>query len=62
MVEVEDVEGLAGSLAHVAGAPPDELERMRLAGRATAEENSYPALRLRWRALLEGFVVLGEEA
>jgi len=62
MVDVEDVEGLAGSLAHVAGAPPDELERMRVAGRVTAEENSYPALRLRWRALLEGFVVLGEEA
>jgi len=62
MVDVEDVEGLAGSLAHAAGAPTDELERIRLAGRATAEENSYPALRPRWRALLDGFVAMGDEA
>ena len=34
---------------------------MRRAGRATAEENSYPALRPRWRALLDGFVALGED-
>ena len=62
MVDVEDVETLAGSLAHVADAPADELERMRVAGRETAEENSYPALRPRWRALLDGFVAMGDEA
>ena len=44
--------------SHVAEAPAEELERVRLAGRATAEENSYVALRPRWRALLEGFVEL----
>ena len=60
MVEVEDVEGLVSSIAHVAGAASEELARVREAGRATAEANSYPALRPRWRALLDGFVVLGE--
>ncbi len=62
MVEVEDVEALAGSIVHVAEAPSDELERVRVAGRATAEESSYPALRPLWRALLDGFVALGDEA
>jgi glycosyltransferase involved in cell wall biosynthesis len=62
MVEVEDVEALARSIAHVAGAPADELARMRAAGRTTAEANSYPALRPRWRALLDGFVELGQGA
>ena len=61
MVDVEDVEALAGSVAHVAEASPDELERMRAAGRETAEANSYPALRPRWRALLDGFVAMGDE-
>jgi glycosyltransferase involved in cell wall biosynthesis len=62
MVEVEDVEALSGSIAHVAHAPTDELARMRVAGRAKAEANSYPALRPRWRALLDGFVALGDGA
>ena len=62
MVEVEDVEAIAGSIAHVAHAPEDELARVRLAGRAKAEANSYPALRPRWRALLDGFVALGDGA
>jgi glycosyltransferase involved in cell wall biosynthesis len=60
MVEVEDVEALAGSVVHVAGASQDELARVRAAGRTTAEANSYPALRARWRVLLDGFVALGE--
>jgi glycosyltransferase involved in cell wall biosynthesis len=58
VVAVEDVEALADSVAHVAGAPSDELGRIRRAGRETAEANSYPALRSRWRALLDGFVEL----
>ncbi len=58
MVDVEDVEALTDSIAHVAGAPSEELGRMRRAGRETAEANSYPALRARWRALLDGFVEL----
>ena len=62
MVDVEDVEALVGSIVHVAEAPADELERVRVAGRATAEANSYSALRPRWRALLDGFVALGDEA
>ena len=60
LVEVEDVEALAGSLAHVAGASADELARVRTAGRETAEANSYRALRPRWRTLLDGFVALGD--
>ena len=35
-----------------------ELEPVLAAGRATAEDNSYDALRPRWRALLDGFVAL----
>jgi glycosyltransferase involved in cell wall biosynthesis len=58
MVDVEDVQGLAHWVAHVAGASSDELERVRAAGRATAEANSYPALRPRWQALLRGFVTM----
>ena len=62
MVDVEDVAALAGSIAHVADASDDELARMRAAGRIKAEANSYPALRSRWRALLDGFVALGDGA
>ena len=61
MVDVEDVEALAGSVMHAADASPDELARMREAGRVTADENSYPALRPRWLALLDGFVAMGDE-
>ena len=60
MVDVEEGEALTDSISYVAGAPSDELGRMRRAGRETAEANSYPALRARWRALLDGFVELGE--
>jgi glycosyltransferase involved in cell wall biosynthesis len=48
LVPVEDGEALA-----------EALERVLDAGRRTAEQNSYEALRPRWRALLEGFVSMG---
>ena len=62
MVDVEDVEGLASWALHVAEATSEELARVRGAGRATAEENSYDALLPRWRELLLGFVELPEES
>jgi glycosyltransferase involved in cell wall biosynthesis len=62
MVDVEDVDALADAVVHVAGASEADLAAMRAAGRAKAEANSYPALRPRWRALLDGFVVLGDDA
>ena len=62
MVDVADVDALAGSVVHVAGASSDELARVREAGRATADENSYPALRPRWRGLFDGFVAMGGDA
>ena len=44
---------------HTSRRPPqDELSAVRAAARATAEENSYPALRPRWKELLRGFVEL----
>jgi len=58
MVEPEDVDGLVEWTLHVAGAAAGELEPVLGAGRATAEDNSYDALRPRWRALLDGFVAL----
>jgi glycosyltransferase involved in cell wall biosynthesis len=61
MVDVEDVEGLVDAVARVNEAPADYVARMRQAGFATAEASSYPALRPRWRALLDGFVALHEE-
>jgi glycosyltransferase involved in cell wall biosynthesis len=60
MVEVEDVDGLVLWAAHVADAPAMELERVRRTGRATAEQNSYEALRPKWRTLLQGFVAMPE--
>ena len=60
MVDVEDVEALAGWAAHVAATSPEELEPMCAAGRETAEANSYPALRPRWAALLDGFVAMNQ--
>ncbi len=62
MVDVEDVEGIAMWAVHVADAPATELERILREGRMTAEENSYEALRSRWRGLLQGFVELPELA
>jgi len=61
LVEVEDVDALVERVAWVASAPSDALTRMRAAGRRTAEESSYTALRPRWRELLNGFVSMSEE-
>lgn len=61
MVEVGDIDALALWVGHVAAASDDELERVRAVGRATAEANSYPALRPRWRTLLDGFVALSDD-
>lgn len=58
MVEVEDVDGLVGWSLHVAEAPRAALDRVLDAGHRTAAENSYDALRPRWRALLEGLVLV----
>jgi glycosyltransferase involved in cell wall biosynthesis len=58
LVEVGDVDAVVEAAAHVAGATDAELDRVRAVGRATAEENSYVALRPRWRDLLTGFVEL----
>jgi glycosyltransferase involved in cell wall biosynthesis len=60
LVEVEDVEALVERAGWVASAPAGELERMRAAGRGTAEASSYVALRPRWRELLAGFVAVPE--
>lgn len=62
IVPVEDAEGLATWVVHVADAQVDELARVLAAGRATAEGCSYEALRPHWRALLDGFVAMPEEA
>jgi glycosyltransferase involved in cell wall biosynthesis len=62
MVESEDVDGLVLWAVHVADARPDELEPVRRAGRATAEESSYEALQTAWRRLLDGFVALPDDA
>jgi glycosyltransferase involved in cell wall biosynthesis len=62
LVESEDVDGLVLWSVHVADARPDELEPVRRAGRETAEQSSYDALRPAWRRLLDGFVALPEDA
>ncbi|HET6683260.1 MAG TPA: glycosyltransferase family 4 protein [Gaiella sp.] len=56
MVEVEDVDGIVAWARYAAEAPQDVLEEMVRAGRRTVEENSYEALRPRWRRLLERLV------
>jgi len=61
LVEVEDVDAITGWGRHVAEAPRATLERVLEAGRRTAEENSYGALRPRWRSLLEGLVAVPDE-
>jgi glycosyltransferase involved in cell wall biosynthesis len=61
LVEVEDDDAIVERAAEVAGATADMLERMRQAGRRTAEANSYDALRPRWRELLSGFVAMPEQ-
>lgn len=62
LVDVEDVAGIVAWTAHIVGASSDALDRVRGVGRATAEANSYDALRPRWRALLAGFVAMPEPA
>jgi glycosyltransferase involved in cell wall biosynthesis len=61
MVEVEDTEGLADFTVYLSQASAAELDRIRAAGLETARENSYESLRPRWRALLDGFVAMGED-
>jgi glycosyltransferase involved in cell wall biosynthesis len=58
LVEVEDVDAIVGWGRHVAEAPRETIEQVLAAGRRTAEENSYGALRPRWRSLLEGLVTV----
>ena len=58
LVDVEDVEGIVGCALRVAEAAETELQGVRAAGRATAEECSYEALRPLWRNLFRGFVAL----
>jgi len=60
MVEAEDVDGIVGWAQHVAEAPRATLEAVLETGERTAAENSYDALRPRWRSLLEGLVLVPE--
>jgi len=55
LVPVEDAEGLARWLAHVAARPP-ELLRVVDAGLRTAAANTYEAQRPLWDELLTGFL------
>jgi glycosyltransferase involved in cell wall biosynthesis len=57
LVDVEDVEALAGRVVGVAGgaASPELLARAR----ATAEENAYERQRPLWRGFFEGLVSIG---
>jgi glycosyltransferase involved in cell wall biosynthesis len=60
LADVDDVEALVEAAAVVAGTGAEELEPVLRSGRATAEANSYEALRPRWRELLRGFVAMPE--
>ena len=55
LVDVDDAEGLARSLAHVA-TRPDELSRVVAAGLESAAANTYEAQLPLWRSFFEGFV------
>jgi glycosyltransferase involved in cell wall biosynthesis len=57
MVDVEDAEGLAHWLAHVAFRPAN-LEAVVAEGQHTARANDYRAQEPLWRAFLDGFVRL----
>jgi glycosyltransferase involved in cell wall biosynthesis len=54
LCDVEDSVGLAAAVVQIAGAA--DLDSLLAAARATAESNSWEALRPRWRDLLHGFV------
>jgi glycosyltransferase involved in cell wall biosynthesis len=58
MVQPEDVGGLVAAVLEVSGAGEGRLGPVLDAAAAVARDNSYDALRPRWRALLEGFVTL----
>lgn len=58
VVEVGDIDGIVEWSTRVAASSDEELERIRSRGIETARENSYQALRPRWRALLDGFVAM----
>jgi len=60
LAEIDDVEGMVDVAERVASAPAAELSSVAREGRATAESNSYDALRPRWRELLRGFVSIPE--
>ena len=60
LAEVDDVERLVEATERIGSVPADELSRILREGRATAEANSYDALRPRWRGLLRGFVAMPE--
>jgi glycosyltransferase involved in cell wall biosynthesis len=60
LADVDDVEGLAEATVGVAALGVQELGTVVREGRATAEANSYAALRPRWRELLRGFVSMPE--
>jgi glycosyltransferase involved in cell wall biosynthesis len=60
LVAVDDVDGLVEWTAAVASARVESLEDVLREGRATAESNSYDALRPRWCELLHGFVAIPE--
>jgi glycosyltransferase involved in cell wall biosynthesis len=57
LVDVEDAEGLAYWLGHIASRPV-ELETVLAAGLETAWENSYEAQVPLWRSFFDGFVRL----
>jgi glycosyltransferase involved in cell wall biosynthesis len=60
LAEVDDVDALVEATARIAELAEDDLGRVVRDGRATAEANSYDALRPRWRELLRGFVSMPE--
>ena len=58
LVDAGDVDGLVEWSVHASGAPATEIDTVLRAALVTAQENSYDALRPRWRALLKGFVAI----
>jgi glycosyltransferase involved in cell wall biosynthesis len=60
LVDVGDSASIADWAGHIAEAAEEDLARLVVSGRATAEACSYDSLAPRWRELLTGFVELGE--